>query len=299
MEENSSWSGWIIFLIIVVAAALVYCLYWMGRKDGRPEAEDRQPLRRALPDKELAARAGQAWSAYLDLYALGQDCKLARKTLCDEGILYYFQQLCGFFTAGWDEAVLASRIRGVIVDGLRNVLALRLGHDAEREYAFPVRKAAPRMDFNGYLARLGIDLNAADSAETAARLGSEHDRIRRERDALTTDPNGIYYRRVLDDVLPPLNAFVGDKSLPRLPDGIDLIEVVVPLLRGENAAEGRAAQLHHGSRPVRARQAELVRAEDAHLAERVAHTARGLREAVALAGTILAGIAGLRAVRRR
>ena len=60
MEENSSWSGWIIFLIIVVAAALVYCLYRMGRKDGRPEAEDRQPLRRALPDKELAARAGQA-----------------------------------------------------------------------------------------------------------------------------------------------------------------------------------------------------------------------------------------------
>ena len=218
MEENSSWSGWIIFLIIVVAAVLVYCLYRMGRKDGRPEADDRQPLRRALPDKELAARAGQAWSAYLDLYALGQDCKLARKTLCDEGILYYFQQLCGFFTAGWDEAVLASRIRGVIVDGLRNVLALRLGHDAERGYAFPVRKAAPRMDFNGYLARLGVDLNAPDAAETVARLGSEHDRIRRERDALTTDPNGIYYRRVLDDVLPPLNAFVGDKSLPRLPD---------------------------------------------------------------------------------
>ncbi len=225
VEDKGLSAGWIVFLIIVVIIGVAYWSYSQHKKKCEMEAEVRRlkeeedVRRRQLQEQHavLLRTADQCWEQYVHFSKLEWACRLSRKTLCDEGILYYYQQLWGFLAAGWDEALLASRLRGVIVNGLHNVLSLRMEPDGEGHYTFP-SAPAPVMEKDNYLYRLGVDLKMERMEEQTARLQAGMRHTAREQDGLDKDPNGLYYRRLLERLLPVVTVFCEDRESASLPD---------------------------------------------------------------------------------
>lgn len=215
MEDEKGLSGWIVLLIIVALAVVAYCLY--------RRAEERK-YRRKVEDEEVKAielelnrMTDLCWQEYVALEALEYRCNLCRKTLCEEGILFYYQRLWGLFAGQWNDTQLAARIDGIVGNGLHNVLLSRL-KPVDGGFTLPTEAPAPSLSRDTYFYRLYLNEWGTDLCfQMDKRLEGELARIARERQLLEEGPNGRYYERLLTDLLPLLTRFSEVGVLENLP----------------------------------------------------------------------------------
>lgn len=213
MEEDKGISGWIVLLIIVVAALLLYGYYKSERKKRALDEERQSRLKQQT--EEARQLAEQCWQQYVALDALAYVCNLCRKTLCEEGILFYYQRLWGLLSGQWNTGQLAARIDGILANGLHNVLQSRLPME-DGHFVLPADAPRPTMEKDTYLHQIGVTL-ADISEQTGLRLNAELSRLANDRRKLEEGPNGCYYRRLLADLLPVVCHFCENPSLEELP----------------------------------------------------------------------------------
>lgn len=215
MEEDKGLSGWIILLIIVVLALVAYFLYrWAAQR----KAEEEENLFRLQIRAEKVSRlADRCWKQYVELEALQYVYTLSRRTLCEEGILFYYQRLWGLFAGQWNDTQLAARIDGIVGNGLHNVLLNRLKL-VDGQFSLPTEAPVPSLSRETYLFRLDYDSSHPNTnGQTEQRLAIELQRIEREKQLLEEGPNGRYYKLLLIDVLPVVARFSESSVLENLP----------------------------------------------------------------------------------
>lgn len=208
-KEGISLYGWSIFIIIL--AVLVFCFFY--RKRQQQEEKRLHQEEKQLIFESIHHLMKQCWEQYIALCALKYFCNLSRKIICDEGILYYYQRLCSLLSCSWNEEQLASRINGIVANGLHNVM---LSHLKQGDEGFMLPSETPDLllEKDTYFFRIGIDTgNLAIDLLIENKLKNELARISKEKKQIEEGSNGLFYQKLLLELIPIVTSFCGNEKL--------------------------------------------------------------------------------------